>query len=140
MQGCIGSSRDAAASAAQPGSSSSCKSEGQEEHLPCVAMTTMTHCCHLSRRVASAAAETQQQVLHSLAHHQAAQQKGRKTSPTRPATPARGGYSQESPEASMTMALKAQQKVTELSQQLSSETKVKTCNSLLNALCVWHEL
>ena len=71
-------------------------------------------------RIAVAAAETQEQALLHMGHRQ---HKSAKTSPGRPKQ-AQSGYSQGNPEASRALALKAQQKVQELSQRLGSETQV----------------
>ena len=84
----------------------------------------------MPHRIASAAAETQEQALHETAHHQSAQQKVKKDSTGRPKTQERSGYSQGNPEASAALVLKAQQKVAELSQQLTCETKVSKCVGL----------
>ncbi len=72
-------------------------------------------------RIASTAAEVQEQTIHHLEKAGARQKQpaGRPRSQQ-----GRSHYSQDNPAATMAVAIQAQQKAAELSQQLSTETKV----------------
>ena len=87
-------------------------------------------------------AEAQEQMVQHLANRPAPQQKASKQNSSRPRSQqGRSSYSQDDPGATRTVALQAQQKAAELTQQLGAETQVTILDVRVTPTLTWtHQL